>query len=94
MEGFVNNTKFSTFENGLMYSKRYANYGYDKTSDTKRRENIQQNTSKPQINLQSSYGLNQDLLGLSLPENLDDAALRVLKEKTNEIGRASCRERV
>lgn len=71
MEGFVNNSTVSPFEYGLVHSKLYANYGYDKTYKKDESKPVQQNQNKQSINLQPTYG--SDILGLSLPTNIDDA---------------------
>lgn len=73
MEGFVNNSTVSPFEYGLVHSKLYANYGYDKTYKKDESKTIQQNPNKPSINLQPASGSDIDILGLSIPTNIDDA---------------------
>ncbi len=95
MEGFVNNTALSPFENGLRYSNRFNNYGVDKI----RRENTQnqpqtrQNhpiqTSQPQTLLGSQFGsfnpvIDPSVITDNLPENFDDAVNTVVTPNQNK----------
>ena len=83
MEGFVNNTNVSPFEYGLVHSKNYANYGYDKTFNKNESKNLPQNQPKTVANPQLSSNLSQDLLALSLPTNIDDAVDTVTTPNQN-----------
>ena len=98
MEGFVNNTVLSPFENGLRYSNRFNNYGVDKI----RRENTQnqpqtrQNqsssvlpTSQPQTLLGSQFSsfnpvIDPSVITDNLPENFDDAVNTVVTPNQNK----------
>ena len=72
MEGFVKNNTVSPFEYGLVHSKNYANYGYDKTFNKDESTSLPQTKPQTVANPQPSHGSDQDILTLSLPADMDE----------------------